>query len=345
MPMASDYSNHGRMVRALIYGPDKTKKTWWACRAAEAGYNVILIDGDDGSSITKQLPPAAQERILVVDVVNTQKRAVFARFMASFCRPGNAFLWDEQEKVSISEKTKLNPDHSYVRFEPSKFTSNDVVVIDSWTALAASSQIEWANDQNVDLTAVEKEGDQFSLLNFQARILDYVLNQIHTMPCHVIVVGHETVYEKFKTDSNGKRVIVSSDTIPISSTGPQGKKLGKHFNDVLRFYKLNDTAYRIDSAGGANIAGGSRLLPPKQYKWEEVTPQLLFEAVGAKADPHSKFDSAGAVWIKPGETIAQIPVNQTGITPAAPSSPGTTSQVLNAGDAPQSKLSLLRKKT
>lgn len=340
MPYANEYNLHGRGARILLYGPDKSKKTWFACRAAEAGYNVILLDGDDGSSIVKQLPIEAQKRVLVADVVNTQTVAIFCRFMGSFMRPKNAFLWDEQEKKSVPSVTKLNPQHSYIRFEPSKFTMNDVVVIDSWTALAASTLIEWANEQGVDLTAIEKEGDQFSLLGFQSRFLDYCLNQIKTLPCHVIVIGHETVYEKFEGKGRDRKM-VSSEIIPISSSGPQGKKLGKMFNDVLRFYKLSATAYRIDSQGDKAVAGGSRLLPPAIYDWEKVTPQTLFENLGSKATGEPCL---GAQWIAPGSNIKELPVNQTGIIPAGKDA--TAPQVLNGGNTEtKSKIQLLREKS
>lgn len=294
MPMANDPARK-RLVRSLIWGKDKTKKTWWACRAAEAGYNVILIDGDDGSTITRQLPPEAQKKILIVDAVNSTK-AVFAMFMATFMRPGQEFIWDEQGKISLPIKTTRKPDHSYIYFCPQKFTANDVVIIDSWTALAASTQLQYATEQDIDLTAIEKEGDQFALLGFQSRFLDYCLNNLHALPCHVIVIGHETVYEKW--EGKGKdRKMISSSIQPISSTGPQGMKLGKHFNDVLHFTKLSDLAYRIDAGGTADRSGGSRTLEPKKYDWKEVTPELLFNAIGAKP---TNEPCRGAIYIPPG---------------------------------------------
>lgn len=342
MPMADDASKK-KLVRTLIWGRDKVKKTWWACRSAEAGYNVILIDGDDGSAITKKLPLEAQKKILVVDAVNDTK-AVFARFMATFIRPGQEFLWDEQGKVSITVNTKRNPLHSHIYFKPTLLTPNDVVIIDSWTALAASTQLQYATEQNIDLTAIEKEGDQFALLGFQSRFLDYCLNNLHALPCHVIVVGHETVYEKW--EGKGKdRKMISSQIQPISSTGPQGMKLGKHFNDVLHFTKLSDLAYRIDAGGTLDRSGGSRTLEPKKYDWKDVTPQLLFDAAGSKATGEP---CKGAVWMAAGnETLspqltAKLNSVVTQITPGTEKVPAPT-PVLNAGGK-VSALDLIKKK-
>lgn len=340
MPMADEFEEHGRLVRALIYGRDKTKKTWWACKAAEAGYNVILLDGDDGGSIVRQLPIEARRKILVVNTVDIVDRPVFCMFMASFLRPGNAFYWDEQGKKSVSLSGTRDGSHSHVLFDSKKLTDNDVLIVDSWTALADSTKIEWARESNVDLTVVEREGDQFALFNYQARFLDYCLNKIHTLPCHVIVIGHEQEWEQYKGKGQDRK-LVGTFRQAISSTGPHGQKLGKHFSEVLHFSKRSDTAYFIDTGGDNSKAGGSRTLAPKLYRWEEITPKLLFEAIGAKAMDRP---CAGAVVLKPGQQTEQnlqakqLPASQ-------PAVPQTVAQqpVVDATNKP-SGLSLLRNK-
>lgn len=281
MPMADTMDDHGRLLRVLCYGRDKTKKTWWCAKAAEAGFNVILLDGDDRSSIIKQIPIAARKKILIVNAVNTRTRAVFSLFMASFMRPGNTFYWDEERKVSLPDTVKRIPEKSYIYFDTNKLTANDVLIIDSWTALAASTLLQYASEQEIDLMALEKEGDQFALLNFQSRFLDYCLNQIHTMPCHVFVIGHETIYEKW--EGKGKdRKMISSEIVPISSTGPHAKKLSKHF-EVLHFSKISSDAFRIDAGGDKDKPGGSSFLAPKKYNWDDISPKTLLDAVGSKA--------------------------------------------------------------
>lgn len=296
MPMADKYDeDYGRPTRNFVYGQEKSKKTWWACRAAEFGFNVILVDGDDGASIVKQLPVEAQRRILIVDAVNTANVQVFSRFMATFMR-GNPFIWDEKAKVSLPITHALKSDKSYVKFDITQLTMNDVVVIDSWTALAASLLLEWASVNNIALTEVEKEGDQFSLMGYQSRFLDYVLTKIKTFPCHIIVIGHETVYEKFEGKGRDRKV-VEQRTQPFSSTGPHAKKIGAHFSNCLRFSKLSDLAFRIDSGGDANTMGGCRQLEPKKWDWKLLTPADIFKAVGSVG---TEVPCLGAVYIAPG---------------------------------------------
>jgi hypothetical protein len=350
MPPANLLKDHGRLVRTLIYGKDKTKKTWWACRAAEDGYNVILLDGDDGGTIVRNLPPKAQEKVLLVNLCNTKSKAVFARFVATFCK-GDPFLWDENEKNSYPVTFKLNPAHSYIYFDPDKFTDNDVVVLDSWTALAASTALEFSLDQNVSLTDIERDGDNFAMPNFQARYLDYVLDKIKTWKAHAIVIGHEMNWEKYKGKGRDRKVV--GDYIqPISSTGPQGQKLGKFFENVLHFSRLSDVSYWINSGGDDSQAGGSRLVPPKKQKWDDLSPQSMMAALGAKPTGEPCH---GAIWIPAGGSLPVLSksnttntqavsiLKQTADTPSAPSAPAT--KVLNGGDAaPLSLAERLKKK-
>lgn len=298
MPMGDQNTDWGRPTRTFLYGPDKTKKTWWATRAAEDGYNVILIDGDDGASIINQLSMEARKRILVIDAVNTPTINTFARFMATFMK-GEPFIWDEQKKVSLRPTMQLDPTHSNVYFDIKKLSMNDVVIIDSWTALAASLMHEWAKENNVDLTEVEKEGDQFSLMGYQSRFLDYVLTKQKTFPCHVIAIGHETVYEKW--EGKGKdRKMVEQRTQPFSSTGPHAKKIGSHFSNVLRFRKYSDISFKIDSGGDASTMGGARQLAPKVYDWGAISPQTIFGAVGSKP---TGAPCEGYKYLAPGENL------------------------------------------
>lgn len=323
MPFASNIEEHDRATRTLVYGRDKSRKTFWASRAAEFGYNTILVDGDDGSSITRNLPVEAKKKLLIVDVVDTTNRNAFSMFMASFLKPNNEFLWDEQDKCSVPLATKRNPEHSYIQFDPSKLTTNDVVIIDSWTALADSTKMQFAKETGFDLTAIQREGDQFVLPNFQARMLDWILSRLHTLPCHVIVIGHEQTWEKYKGQGKDRK-LVGTYTQPYSSTGPHAQKLGKHFENVLFFYKLSDTAYRVSSVGDDSTAAGSRLIPPDRYKWEDITPQTLFSAVGCKA---TGAECLGAKFIDKGNVVELKPsVVQ---TPESQPAPGP--QVLNGG--------------
>lgn len=347
MPMADEMGDAwGKLTRTLAYGRDKSKKTWWAARAAEAGFNVILVDGDDGASIIRNLPVEAKKRILVADVVDTN-HAAFAMFMATFLKlGGNEFLWDEQDKCSVPLVTKLNPNHSYIYFNASLLTSNDVFICDSWTALADSTKQKFAKDTGYDLIEVERSGDQFALPNFQARFLDFVLSRLHTLPCHVIVIGHEQTWDKSKGTGKDRKIIATL-TQPYSSTGPHAQKLGKHFENVLHFYKLSDTAYRISTVGDDTVSAGSRLLAPDRYKWEDITPGMMLKNAGFVA---TNEPCHGAIYIPKGGSVPVLAKSNTtntqvaklaAQTPVANSAPAA--QVLDGGSMTLAQKLMLRK--
>ena len=73
-------------LRLLLYGPAKTKKTWLAGTAAEAGFNVLLLDNEQGAGILRNLSPEARKRIYRIDIQDDGKRAVAAEFITYFCK-------------------------------------------------------------------------------------------------------------------------------------------------------------------------------------------------------------------------------------------------------------------
>lgn len=326
MPMADDFTDLNKFGRIFAYGVEKSKKTWWACRAAEAGYNVLLLDGDDGAHIVQQLPMEARRRILIVDVVNTTTRAVFTAFLAMFCRPGNKFVWDEQTKAA--SPVMRDTTHSFIEFDASKFGDNDVIILDSWTALAFSTRFQYALEHKIDMTKADRtDWDGFG---FEDRFLDYIVNFIHTVPCHVIVIGHSTIYEKRSKD---QKTVVSQTTQPISSTGPNAKKLGKHFADILYFEKYGDQI-QINTAGDTDRVGGSRNIAPSRIKWEDLAPQDIFAKLGYKGDPSKPM--LGAKWLRRG-TVQEAPGARPTIGIAATiAAPAQNSPVTPAGNATSS---------
>lgn len=332
MPMATEVIEIPGLMRTLIYGPEKTKKTWWACRCAELGFNVILLDGDDGAAILRQYPEflrkqnldvyAIMARIMVVDLVLTHDKPVFSDFMRLFARPKAQFMWDETAKVGALGVR--NPAHAYIKFDITKLTSDDVIILDSWTALAFASLFQFATQQEIDLTdadRVEWEG-----YGFQGRYLDYLVNFMHALPCHVIIIAHATVYEKRSKD---QKTIISQTTQPVSSSGPQARGLAKHFNDVYYFSRLNEVVYNINTGGAHDRVGGSRLFPAGIYEWEKFPPSKIFEMLKATA---SGEPSKGAIYIPKGapqdtaaaQAVADILANQSSsagpklIVPAEP---------------------------
>jgi hypothetical protein len=295
----SDHIQQDTKARVLIYGPEKSKKTWWACKAAEHGFNVILCDADDGAHIVnKETIPdiEARKRIQVLNIVDDYARPVAAEFVAKMIS-GQPFFYDETARRWAMIQGQA--DHAYYRIDPKKLTTNDVLILDSWTAVAQSVMQRAANDADVELEEMKKQEGR-DLYGYANTFLNTALARLHAFPCHLVVIGHSNVYEKYDNSNPKSPKLISQRTQPISSTGPHGMKLGKHFSDVL-LSEFIGTNVRFDLQASATKACGSRLIKPGTYMWDELQFIDILNKHGIPTPDESK-PCEGFLWLPPGET-------------------------------------------
>lgn len=249
----------GMLLRELLYGPAKTKKTWWAAKAAEANFNVVLLDGDAGWHILNNIKPEARKRIQVLDFVDKQKDAVFCLALTEFLKTGKLW-WDEERKVSA----KLNPSSSVIYLDIERLTNQTVLIIDSWTALSWSLLFRYAKENSIDLTDPDKQ--EWDYYRWAGSLMTWVMKQLKTLPCHVIVIGHQTMYEKRSKD--GKTIESQRQQI-VSSSGNNAMTLPKDFSDILTF-SVKKTMFKISTEAAEDADGGSRIVPPGVYDWNAL---------------------------------------------------------------------------
>lgn len=270
MAKLTDKIEEGKMLlRILAYGPAKSKKTWWAANAAVSGFRVHILDGDNGWQILKNIPKEAQERIEVIDLVDKTKQAVFAVALTQLLKDGK-LLWDEEKKVSA----KLKPADATVQLDLGELNHEDILVIDSWTALVWSLVMRYAKENGVDLSNPEKADRDF--YGWGNSLTKWMLNQLQSLPCHVIVIGHATVYEKYSKDG---KTLEAQRRQPISTSGPNAMMMASKFSDIL-YFSVKGSSFKIDVDGDNDKDGGSRGLPPKVYNWEDLQFKDVCAAYG-----------------------------------------------------------------
>lgn len=306
-------------LRILAYGPPKTKKTWWAGAAAEAGFNVILLDGDDGSYVLKNLTPEAQERVQIINLLPKITSGVMAPFMVRLLKQ-KEFIWDETLRSTTFLASSITAEHSYYKFNASLFGLNDVLVIDSWTSLAASLAQVYALENDIDLSnAAKTDWDGYG---YCGRLADYILEVMHALACHVIVVGHQDIYEKrdnTNPDKARRNDVLYTRTQPKSTSGPQAMRMAKHF-DVLYFTTTGQT-FSISSGAGSDRDGGSRIVKPGNYKWKD----LQFSDIAAMAgfDVGVSTELQGLEYFPVGHPpVIDTPQITKTLTPSAAAKPG-----------------------
>ena len=297
MPPLTVKLEEGTNLRLLLYGPQKMKKTWWAGKFAEAGFNVVLIDSDDGTQILKQIAPEAHSRINIISTKDDFDRACAFLFLTNFLK-GKPILWDDTARRAVYNLGGVIKEHGHFVLDVSKFDSNTVLVLDTWTAITMSTVLQFALANNIDLSdATKTEWDGYRWCGSAA---DFILLKLKTLRCHVVLVGHQTVYEKW-IGSKKDRKLDWSRTQLISTSGPHGMKIGKDFTDIL-YFKMAGSETRIDTNPESTRDGGCRHIPPGVYNWDKFSPKVVCEIAGA-AMPDGSQPLNGLKYFAPGETV------------------------------------------
>ena len=264
-------------ARIMIYGREKTRKTMWALGAAQAGFNVLLIDGDDGAHIAAQYKPADICRVGLVRCVDSPAEYTFVKLVKT-ALVGKPFAYREADQ-KLMTKTDDKPGW----FECDgllKASRNDVLIIDSWTALTSSMKLQYSLANQIDLGDAEKT--DWPGYGWMQNLTDYLLDCIHHLPCHVVVVAHEQIYEKYKGVGRD-RVLDWQRTQPLGASGNTSGRLGKHFSDIFRFVGKGAKSTSVEAFGKSDQVGGSRYFKPGSF---------TYAGPDEKSDPTANWDFA-----------------------------------------------------
>ena len=271
MPKLTDSMTDEVKLSLLFYGPAKTRKTWLAGTAAEAGFNVLYLDNEHGFKIFKQLSAEAQRRIYRIDIADTLKRAISAEFMTYLCKY-DKFFWDEARKRKVMKADS----ETVIQLDHLRLNLNTVLILDSYTELVWSLTKRYAIEQNIDLSDAEKT--DWDGYRFTGMLATWILEQLIKLPCHVVVIGHATNYEKRSKDG---KTIEWVRTQPKSTSGPHAMTIANKFDDVL-FFKMKGTQVYVDARPDKDRDSGGRVIPPGEYKWEDLHFGKLCELAGVK---------------------------------------------------------------
>lgn len=320
MPLFIDsvQSKEFSQLRVLAYGPSLTRKTWWAAKAAEAGFNVLLLDGDGNPQVLNNLPPEAQRRIRHIRCRDGVQEVKFSLLLTALLG-GHHTVWDDTaNRMAFSAKDKT---HDHFVLNVRKLTSNDVLVLDSWTAAQDSAMLYYAQQNDINLADAQKaERESY---NWQGNLNRFWLMALKALPCHVIVVGHSTIYEKRKKVL-GKEEVEWVRTQPVSSSGPNAMAMSKSFSEVLFFSIDNLGKVQVDGTSKNDRDGGSRVLAVKR-PWEDLQ---FVDFIKASNNPMPQPDAEmpGCIFVPAGEEIPG-PSGQTGPLVSAQTAKATTLQV------------------
>jgi hypothetical protein len=284
MPEYVDTETNYNLIRVLVYGFAKTKKTWWAGTAAEAGFNVMHLSVEKGGhGIFKHLSTVAKRRIFVMDCTDELNRPVAAEFFSYFCG-GRKFYWHEQDK-----RVSLTPIKGYRCIDIQNLTRNVVLVVDPWTAIVESLVTRFCLENGIDMTDPKKpDWDHY---RWCGALATHLLGQLMTLPCHVILIAHETMYEKRKEERGQSRVEWARRQI-VSTSGPHAMTVPRKFDEVLHFEWRGRNLF-IETLAQEGADGGGRFLAPGSYTWENLAFSVLADAAGIAPEQKELEESPG----------------------------------------------------
>lgn len=278
-------------LNVMIYGPSQTKKTLWAARAAEAGYDVIFLMGEQNYGILRLLSPEAQKRVTIIRCWDTAESSVFGGVVGTLTKQLHG-VWDDD----ANRFAHIPPDsaHNHIILRLKQLTTNTVLVLDSLSALAESIIRNVAKKLNVDLTEGERAGDVRGFYSGPGIIMQNVFNIFPNLPCHFICIAHSVLIEQKRKDlADPKKEIITGYRVqPISVSMPNAAKIAKVFQEVYYFNMLG-TSYKIDTTTTSERDGGSRIVPGKQYNWDDLQ---FIDVVKASADialPNPEIEDHG----------------------------------------------------
>lgn len=274
MPSLDSTLNSDLRMRIMLYGPPKTKKTWWAGTAAEAGFNVLLLDGEQGAGILRQLSPAARKRIYRLDVQDLPGRAIMAEFMTYFLKYPK-FNWDETAKKFSTGKPQA--ESTIVLDRAQLLNENTVVVVDSYSALVWSVVVRYCVENQIDLSDASKQ--EWEGYRWSGALLTWMVRSLVQLPCHVILLGHQEMYEKRKENK-----VEWSRLQMKSASGPHAMTIANNFDDVL-YSSVAGSSFYIDARADKDRDGGARFVEPKRYDWNELSIAALCKMGGIPLPP------------------------------------------------------------
>lgn len=243
MPRMDTPNPADQLIKILLIGEGKTRKTGWAASAAADGFNVLYLDGDVAAQTIAIPEIKAKERIYLLpfgdDLVDGTREPLFQEYFKELCVDPK-YLWNDSRGIPFTRKQwSADFTDDVWQINIGALDWRWVLVIDSWTSIVESVTLFAASTLDIDL-ATARVVDMREVYRIVGNRLNQFLTMIRAANCHVIVIAHPDEYQKTKAPEGGKvgstlekdRIIEWTKRIPKSSSRPHSMSMSKYFTDV-----------------------------------------------------------------------------------------------------------------
>lgn len=234
-------------IKALVVGESGTGKTGGLASLAADGYNVRIIDLDNNIGILKDLAvnkygPGTAERIHFATLSEKMK------FADGKAYPATATVWDRM--VGLLKDWKFEGD----TFGPlESWTQNDVLVIDTLTAMGASAYNKVCAINQKLLNRPTGNIRMQYIYQAQDAITEVLIGLASAeIKCNIIINSHINYQDEpgyIKQDQNDKAPLVGFPTVLGRALGPTVPRL---YGSVL-LAKKEGAQYKLFTRTSSNI--------------------------------------------------------------------------------------------
>lgn len=306
MPRASETPATNQVAKLLLIGDGKCGKTFYGGLAAEAGFNVLYLDGDVAAPTIQQLPAKAKENIYLLPVGDKSNPTLshdFIDFMVKFTTEDKV-IWNDT-KMQVGKRSDDFSESEVWVIRPGNLDHNWLLIIDSWTSLVQSVLLWAARTHGVDLSDTNSS-QMRNVYSSSGMKLTQLLVIIQRLRCNVLCIAHPDEFVKQRRPE-GKRMdqIKESDMIvewtkmiPKSSSKPHAMTMSKYFTDV---------AWMTSNPSGSERQLDFRLDPGKisgghwsdKKKIEDYSFANLVQVIGGHVPTgHAPIDSVIEIFPK-----------------------------------------------
>lgn len=239
----------------LIYGPPKSGKTVMVAKLAKH-FKLWWLDLEDGIKSVfnpSLIDPATLANIELFPIPDKQDYPMAVETMLKILKSPSSNICHAHGKVSCPQ-CKLPEQYSTLPLASFK-PDTDILVIDSWSALAASvmnyiMRVDIAKE-NWDAKAGWDEYGK------QGRILDRIAGTIQVAPYNVIVLSHDIMTEM---EDKTKKVV------PLGGTTNFSAVFGKYFDDIgyMEIVNKRHSCVTSTTAKPSVLAGSRRGIEIKE---------------------------------------------------------------------------------
>ncbi len=230
----------------LIYGAPKTGKTTLAAVLAQK-YNVIWIDLEKGyQTLFLSVPKELWHKITLIRVADVQDTSFGIKTVLAILRAkGSVSICDEHGRVSCPVCNVAKA--SFTTIDPTKWTTDTVLVTDSLTQLSDSAMAHVLGASPDGFVFKKKE---FSHYDNQGLILKNILNAQQRLLCHSVFISHE---EELEQEDGTKKLT------PVGGTRNFSKIVSRYFDHVV-YLSIRNKQHCINSTTVSDIRvqAGSR---------------------------------------------------------------------------------------